>query len=518
MPQKPPAGAKPKKAPASTKIVGPIPDTLQGGGQLPRADATQEYLASGGSAFPLVGQVILSHTVDDLTRDLGIQVYEIMLNDPTVASACNVLWTGILAGEFQILPAVRPGDEQELAAPGEKPKTPERVQTRKRFKGKAGEKDYALAHEIAEFCRRQVDRQERPIKQITMEFLEGMAVGTKLAEKVYDQGTGEDEGKVVLKRVRHKRNAAWAFVINPYGDIVAIQGLVVGGQIENLPPQKFMLFAWLPQNGDPRGRSILRPAYNGWNLKINTWPKYLKYLDIFGSPTIVGIAAPDAPNEPELDSIGNPTGKQFTPTQAMFSQLQRMGSASVAAIRAGSDVKFIQAVGNGEAFKNAFDLFKHEILEGILLSARATKEAKYGSKKDSESALDVVAKLIEFGRGTAEQMWEDQCFHQLVEMNWGKEVADLYTPNVSFGEVEQQDVADVAEAYSKLGYQLSPAQWPTVDAKLGMPVRDGSKLEAEVAAQRQQEIDAKTVGKDQVGNAAVKPKPKAKPKTKDKAE
>ena len=487
----------PKTSPSPVEIVGPLPDTLLGDGRPPRADVTREYLASGGMVFPLVGQLVLAHDVDDLSRDLGIQVYEAMLNDPTVASACNVLWTGILAGEFQIVPAVRPGSEQELTDPSTEttqPTLPMRVQMRQRGGNAADPKNYALALEIAEFCRRQIDRLNRPIKQIMMEFLSGMALGTKLAEKVFEPGTGVDDGKIVIHTIRHKRNAAWSFIIDPFGDVVAVRGLVVGGTLQDMPPAKFMFFSWLPTDSDPRGHSILRPAYNAWNLKINTWAKYYKYLDKFGTPTVVGIAAADAPDEPQLNPTTLPAGPQvaptttlpvatgtmLTPTEAMFYMLQRLESGSVAAIRSGSDIKFIQAVGNGEAFKNAFDLYKHEILEGILLSARATTEARYGSKKDSESALDVVARLIEFGRSASETMLEDQLFHQLVELNWGKEVADLYTPSVSFGEVEQQDIAMVAQSYASLGYMTSPSQWSAIDAKLGLPVRNRADLMATI--------------------------------------
>lgn len=446
----------------NTIIQAPIPDTLLGLGKQPVADATREYLASGGSTFPLVGQLLLSRGIDDLTRDLGPHIYEVMLNDPTVASGFWTIVTGILAGEFQILPAIRPEDGETVDPQSDRGR------------------DVALAKEIAEYCQRQVDRLNRPIEAISAEFLMGMAFGTKLAEKTMEPGDAEDQGRLCLRSIRFKRQPSWAFVIDPFGDVVAIRGLVVGATIVDLPPEKFMIFSWMTQDNDPRGKSILRAAYNGWNLKINTWPKYFKYLDKFGTPITVGTAAENAPDEPELNDSGQPTGNMLSPTEAMGQMLARLESGSWAAIRAGSSVNIHQAVGNGEAFRGALDLFKHEILEGILLSARTVMEAKNNSRADTENARDGVGQILSLGRTSLENLYEDQLFHFLVELNWGKAIADRFTPDVSFGRVEDRDVETVLAAYVAAGYQIEPASHsPVIDTMIGLPARTTQAVKQE---------------------------------------
>ena len=447
---------------AYNSLTSPIPDYLLNGGARPSVDPTREYLASGGSSFPLVGQLLLSRGCDDLTRDLGPRIYEIMLHDPTVASGFWTLVTGILAGEFQILPAVRP-EQGETVDPQS---------------DRGGE--IALSETVAGYCQRQIDRLNRPIKQVAAEFLMGLAYGVKLAEMTLEPGDGEDADALVLRSLRFKRNAAWAFVVDPFGDVVAVRGLVVGASIRDLPPNKFLIFSWLPQDNDPRGRSILRAAYNGWNLKINTWPKYFRYLDKFAVPTIVGTAAQDAPDELELSDKGLPTGNTLTPTEAMAQMLARLETGSYAAIRAGSEIHFEQAVGNGEAFGQAFTLYRHEILEGILLSARAVMESENSSKADAMAAQDVVGQLLHLGRESIENLFEDQLFHRLVELRWGKEVADRHTPDVTLGRVESKDVEKTLAAYVAAGYQIdAPTHAPVIDTLIGLPARSTEAVQEE---------------------------------------
>jgi hypothetical protein len=298
-----------------------------------------------------------------------------------------------------------------------------------------------------------------------------LVFGRKLAVKVFEPGDGDDAGRVVLKTIRTKRNAAWNFVVEPTGDVVAIQALTFDAGLRDLPPEKFLILSWMPRDGDPRGRSILRAAYNGWNLKLNTFPKYFKYLDKFGSPILVGSPAPDAPEEPEFDERGLPTGRFVTASEAMGNAFHRLENGSYIITPPGSTVTPIHPAGEGQAFLQAFTLFKTEILEAILISARSIMPARHSSKADSETSQDTVGQLLLYGRELLEDGWREQVFKQLIALNYGDEFANLYTPHVSLGSVEHQDIAAVAMAYAQLGYTFDPMQFPAIDAKLSLPVR-----------------------------------------------
>jgi hypothetical protein len=455
--------------PTKAFLEAPVPDVLLEQGRRPKVDSTREYIAGGGGGFPLVGQQVLAKGVDDLSRDLGLNVYEAMLHDSTVASAVAILITGVLSGEFQLLPAIR-AEDHEIVEPGSD-----------------REQQIQLAQEIRDFCQRNIDRLDQPIKMLCHELLYAMVLGCKLAEKVFEQGEGEDADKLVLKTVRTKRNAAWEFVVEPTGDIVAIRALTFDLGQRDLPPEKFLIVSWMPRDGDPRGRSILRPAYNGWNLKINLFKHYNKYLEKFGCPTIIGVTAPDARDEAELNENGVPTGRLITPTEAMAQMLARLDGGSYAAVPFGASIHPIQPNNNGNAFLQAFQLFKTEILEAILITSRSVMPARHSSKADSETAQDTVGQILLYGREMLEDCLHDQLFWQLVSINYGKDTADLYTPHVSLGAVEHQDIATVAVAYNAIGYAIDPMQLPAIDAKLGLPVRKPTATTIE-------EVDGNPVG------------------------
>lgn len=448
-------------------LEGPIDDTLYLGGARPTADARNDYLAGGSVGFPLQGQVELARACDDISRDLGFEVYDAMMQDPTVASAVFVGVSAALAGKFSVVPRhdVQPGESlADLTA-----------EQRQDIKDSA----WATA-----FLERQVLRQKRPIKSNAFEMLyDGLGHGTKLAEIVLEEGDGVDAGLACLKHLRVKRHKAWSYVVDPYGEAVAIRGTTEGGAIVDLPPQKFMIFVWMPRDGDPRGRSLLRPAYNGWNLKLNSWKKLYTYLDRFGNPITVGTVAPDAPSEPEVNDRGVETGVTVTATQAMGSQLNRLEGGSWIALRNGATVQIFGPAGNGEAFLSAIQMFKHEILEGILMTARATLEAEHGSKADSQEAGHVVARLIAMIRDSAEAMYERGLFRFLLEINRGKEFADRHTPHCSFGDVEMKDVEKVLTAFTAAGYVIDPGHMPHLDARWGLvprKLKDGERIKPPV--------------------------------------
>jgi hypothetical protein len=439
-------------------IRGELRDYLLEAGQFPAADPRREYIAGGDPSFPLVGQLELSHNVDDLALDLGMRVYEQMLNDPTVSGALHILITGILSGQFQVVPAVKPDDGEEVEP------------------GSDREQEIEAARVEAEFCKRSFRRLKVPIKSILYDLLLGsFSLGCKLAEKVFEDGDGEDAGQIVLKTLRVKRNQSWNFVVDPPGNIVAVRALCFDVGLHDLPPDKFMVCTWMPRNSDPRGRSLLRGAYNGWNLKLNAWPLYFAYLEVFGSPTAVGIAAPAGPDEAQRDERGKPTGVMLAPTEALGEAMAMLRKCGYIAVPNGADVKFCQAVGNGEAFEKFFALTKNEILEGILHSARAMLESKRNSQADADQAQDVVGNIMIFGREWAELLLggrRGSLCHQLVELNKGTEYANKYAPHVSLGQIEHQDVAKAAVAYAALGYQIEPFQSRAIDAKLSLPVRE----------------------------------------------
>ena len=120
---------------------------------LNRQTAQVEYVA-GGSLWR--GVQTLPRQIDDLTRDLGDDLYERMLIDPQVQACVNVLRASVLADGVTLSPAVT--DEQ---ADG-----------------------YTKAVEIADFCTSVLADLSTPLADALWDLLSALPLGVRIAEQV----------------------------------------------------------------------------------------------------------------------------------------------------------------------------------------------------------------------------------------------------------------------------------------------------------------------------------------------
>ena len=157
----------------------------------------------------------------------------------------------------------------------------------------------------------------------------------------------------------------------------------------------------------------------------------------------------------------------------MASQLVNFQNGSVLVVPSGAEVVPIQPQGDGAVFHEAVDLFNREIVQAILMQTRATREAEHGSKADSETGQDIFGLLVESGRAMLAGTLRDDCFRQLVALNYGQDVADEFTPLVTFG-THNRDRAAQWNAVANLmrsGY-FGDSQLEEVDSMMGLPIRD----------------------------------------------
>jgi len=421
-------------------------------------DPTKEYVA-GGYGFLARGMPqVLPWMVDDLTRDFGPAVYDAMDTDPYVGSTFRIWKSQVLANELKVIPALQPGEQYR----GD----PERA---------GWSADELLAQEVADFVSRNLKRCKTALHDVAWEMLDAARQGNKLAEKLYEPGTGEDEGKLVLKDLKVKPRWSWLFVADVFLEVLGILAFDPSeGGFVVIPRSKFLVLSWLPRDNDPRGTSLYRQPYRSWNTKQLLYPESYKHCVQFGSPTRIGFVAPEAENGPvaELDTNGKPTGRLLTPGEAMNASLERLHNGSTAAYPANSRVQTEWPQGAGEIYWKAFQFHNHEMVYGILGSTRGVLEAEHGSKADSKTSQDVTGNIIRIGRRAIETALRNDVAHDLVRLNYGPDVADRLTPTLSLGEVEHHDVAALMDSISRLltaGGIDKPSQLPAIHAMLDLP-------------------------------------------------
>lgn len=430
-------------------------------------------LIEGGSAYraytKALGQFVqsLPDYIDDLQRDLGFDTYERMMKDPAVWSAVETIKTLILSSGVRLV--------NPIPAPSQFAKEPDK------------QADYDKAREIFEFIDEMMGKLN--LQDILLEMLDYLAYGHVLAEKVYEA----DGEKLILTKLKVKPPSTYSFVVDKYINLVGVIGMKNGVKLsiptdeDIILPSKCMILINNPRSGDPRGTSVLRQAYNVWYLKNGVWPNYLKYLSMFGTPSIAGILPEEGYGDVELrDEDGNyledANGNRITigAAQDMVKKLVAFSNGTAIALQPGSKVELIQASGDGGAYISAIDMFDRQITKAILLTTRATMEAEHGSKADSQTSQAVLSEYCQMKQRTLERVFFTDVIYPTVVLNFGEEVAKKYCPKLDLSNVAKDDKIATGGMIASLAQAnlLHSSQYQAIDAMLGLPERD---LEAQMA-------------------------------------
>lgn len=405
-------------------------------------DLTKEYVA-GGYGTSMRGFInryyrTLPQYIDDTTRDLGADLYERMMNDAQVSSCVQLVKLAAIADGYTIRPAI---DDRT-------------------------DPNHQQASVIADYCIHCLENLPKPFNSFLYEMLDAIALGNKRAEKVYEA----DGGQLILKDIKAKPRWATSFVVDPFNNLVGLlpyeaSGRSVDTANDVVPREKFCILTFNPTDNDPRGHSILRPAYNSWNFKIQLWPEYLKYLAQFAGPSLVGTLPENAQKRTE-------SGTTITPQEDMGNALEQFKNGSYIVLAHGSELDALNMQGEGASFRNAFDLLDRQIAKAILLQTLATEEGLHQTRAASEVHRGLLDFVVIHARQALEAMIEFDVLYHLVLLNFGPDAARKFTPKAIIGEAKKDWHRDV-EAVSKLmqaGY-VDPGQLAALDERLQLPNR-----------------------------------------------
>lgn len=465
------------------KSTQPDPN-VAGAGILSRtvtADPRLEYVASGGYLWLNHYLRSLPWYIDDIQRDFGNDIYERMLFDPAVFAAFHTLKASVLREGVTVLPAE---DLKDPAAPSPPSLT-----------GKGPRQSSPMAHEIADFCRRNLDGLKRPLHSILYEILDGAAFGNKVGEMIFNDPVVDPvTGRIVqmLKTVKIKPRTSTAFVVDAYANVVGLLGLIPGqgypvivqgllgkpGDVPNLlPREKFCIFVWQPHDEDPRGSSCLRSAYTPWWFKQQNLGERLKFIVRFATPSIAGFVGPDATPVPQVDANGNPlldaNNKPIviTAQQSMQNALLGIQNGTVGAFAYDAKIQMLEAQGEGQAFKLFQDDCDRDINRAILYQTLASGEAQHQARASSETHQDIMELPVNYGKQTLANMIAHDICRLIVAQNYGEQFLPLL-PVIGLGDVESHNFAEMAAPLGKLGYTLDQSQFEGIDADMGLPPRE----------------------------------------------
>jgi hypothetical protein len=467
-------------------VVGGTPGSVTSG-QAPTAGqryrigavAGREYVSAQRDVYLYNWLRALSYNVDDITADFGDDLYERMQYDDAVAAAVTTVKAAILSEPVETTaPPLADNDN--------------RVQ---------------VANDITDCCRRALrnlaanTRTNGALDDVLWNMCDALALGNKIAEVIYGNGRGADKGRLVPVAIKPKKRRLVSFVVDVYNNLQGFLALVPGmpypvqtgviitepNQLANfLPREKFAVLSWRPKDGDPRGSSMLRPAYTAWNFKMQLWAEYMKFLANFIVPSYIGFLPDVAAATYMVDSNGNemlgtdglPIG--FDPATDMATKLAQLRNAGVGAFPFGAKVDVVHAASAaGQAFDSAFTFLNDCIARAILGQTLATGEGKHDSRAAAQVHQDVLLLLVKQAKQAVCSMIERDIFAPIVSMNWGDDNLDL-VPSASLGEVAEPDKAQMWAAIASLAHAnvILPSMWEQVFAEAGMPPAAAEELKA----------------------------------------
>lgn len=435
------------------------------------ADLEREYVSSEGWGWVTEYARTLPQYVDDVTMQFGYDLYRRMRHDPQTDSAVSTFSMATLAQGYSIAPNIEKGNE-----------------------------GFEQSQKIADTVKRVLDRLRSPLPDVLQEMIGmGASYGYKVAEQVYEYVTWpKSEGPVLaLKNLRTKPQNATAFVVDAYNNVLGLVYTRPGAPIPSLsiltpsmltstklpngttespiiiPRAKFWVFSWQAENGDPRGTSILRPAYHAWWVKAQVWRSYLSYLATFAQPSVIGYVSANAEPEYRINSDGT-TSLVKTPQETMRLALEKIQNGAVGAFANDEKVEALEVVGDGQVFVTAINVVNREITKAVIRQTLTTDEGEHMARAASEVHQDVFGLLVRYAKSSLAGSFTRDVIEPLVRYNYGEDAARDFLPIFRLGETEHQDFANDANAISNLvraGF-FDESQYRPLDDYLGVPARD----------------------------------------------
>lgn len=423
----------------------------------------REYV-SGSAGIAWWGRFAraLAWSIDDITAQFGDDLYDRMLCDPQVAACEQVLRASIVEEGAMFSPAI-----EDKADP-----------------------DYDTAVALRDEFEAEMQQMDTPLDDVLLNMAKAVGFGSKVAEGVYSYGPLQKPtsalpgGKVLrLRALKVKPRRTTSYVVDPYYNIVGllvqetnqpspmITGWVIDpkGPPPNLiPPEKFLIYTWRPQDSDPRGTSLLHAAYVPWWLKQQVLTEWRKYLARFASPSLIGITAQNA------QTTYSEAGLPIEPEDKFLASLLSFQNGTAVAIPFGSQVQPIEVSGQGNrTFMDALGRCDQQITKAILTQSLATEEGAHQARAAAQVHQDALDTIIRQAKRGLARAIEQQIIRRWIVWNWGADLLHL-APKVTLGTTERHDQTDLINAMANLyksGY-LHESQMAAADELVGLPVRD----------------------------------------------
>lgn len=316
-------------------------------------------------------------------------------------------------------------------------------------------------------------------------IMRGMEYGYSVNEKIYAEGTGLFEGKLVLKKLNECKPHYFDFELDQFGEVLSlIQRLVIGQPPSNggnpseprFPPDKFVVYTYDKEFENPYGKSDLEAAYRAWWVKDNAYKWLAIMLERYGLPPLFLFYDPNAYVGNQVDELKKVVKGIQNATMGI---LPRGGKDALefytATVSAASKEIFLSALGRFDA----------DIAKALLQPSHlgATTETKDQGSGGSMARSNVHFKMFmfvikELQNDVATRAINSQIIPQLCDLNFAGLKA---YPKFRFLDVDDEAEIELFRLWSELvtGKVVGRTEDDEkhIRSSLGFPANDAITLE-----------------------------------------
>lgn len=336
-------------------------------------------LAVASASHVQYGQNFVYYHPSDLVRQKGLRVFTDMRRDDQVKGAMGFKKLAVLSSGWSIKPADGEAENDPIAA-------------------------------FVEHCLRNMDGS---LVEDLREILTAMDYGFSVSEKIYARiDKGEYAGKIGLKRIKTKSPDTFEFGVDEFGNLVAIYQCVNGTKRVPLPVEKFVLYSFDAEFGNPYGRSELEAAYRAWWSKDNAYKWMLMFLERHGIPPLM-----------LMHPSGLPQGQQNT----LKNILKNLQAGTVALLpRASPDDYELKPLDLADSidkiFIPAINMYNADMARALLMPSLVgmTSDNQAGSYARSAVHFDALMMIVDRIRkcDLEERIMNEQVIPHLVDINF----------------------------------------------------------------------------------------------------
>lgn len=391
--------------------------------------ASKPPMGELATARGIVGSALaglLPYNPDDLIGKRGYAVYDQMQRDAQVQACLTIKKFAVLSHGWEVHPA----------------------------------SDSPQDREVADFVRFALNDMRGSILDVLYNALDAVAKGFSVMELNYRIIDREPyKGMVGFASVKSKDPSTFGFDLDEYMNIRSLtrSGIGAARDSANLPPEKFVIYSYMPRYESPYGTSDLRAAYKHyWSKDILV--RFLNiYLEKYGAPTARGQY-----------KRGTPKSAQ----EELLKVLDKIQHETAIVIPDDVQVDLMEATRGGEAgFLSAIEFHDKQIAKAILSQTLVIDEGtRVGSFALAKIHLDVLRMCLKkLKRDLEETIMQEQVIRRLVDYNF---IVTSY-PTFTLGPIEDKDLDQLASIITKLvsGEVIRPDEgW--IREYMGLPGKD----------------------------------------------